>query len=480
MRKFYAIAAFALCASTATAQVSTAKANYLKKTHKTTLAQKPSASKFSKSFVVKKKAADARSIWKPAHEDLYTYEEGEWALYAGTDLTYDKKGNLLSETINEAGDLTRNSYVYNDNNFVTSKVVEYGTEDEPDVWTQSEKTTYTYDGVVANIQTSKMEYIWDDVQSDWADGSKQSQKRIITRDAQGRVTSVERTTYFSYTDSWGVAMRTDITYDEVSGQASSIAIRHMAGYDDDKQILLSDPEILKDIEWENTDGQIICENFAELLYGNNRIKKANIYEVNGEEEILVSSAEVQYTAGKADYVYTETFADEPGKVVNTYNETDAYGSYTLREDEYFDDEGEEYISYLTKFGVDALGNIVLDEAYSDEGIGEFELIYGQRANCSYDDETGALLERVVEEFAQGWDEETEEPLPGQYSLFEKYVYSGISDVTVTSIKSATGNANAPTAVYNLQGISAGTSTDNLPAGMYIVKKGNEVYKMTKK
>lgn len=254
----------------------------------------------------------------------------------------------------------------------------------------------------------------------------------------------------------------------------------MNGYDDDYQILLGDPEILKDIEWENTDGQIICEDFAELLYGNNRIKKANIYEVDGEEEILVSSIEVQYTAGKADYVYTETLADEPGKIVNTYNETDAYGSYTLREDEYFDDEGEEYISYLTKFDVDALGNIVLDEAYSDEGIGEFELIYGQRANCSYDDETGALLERVVEEFAEGWDEETEESLPGAYSLFEKYVYSGISDVTVTSIKSATGNANAPTAVYNLQGVSAGTSTDNLPAGMYIVKKGNEVYKMIKK
>ena len=51
---------------------------------------------------------------------------------------------------------------------------------------------------------------------------------------------------------------------------------------------------------------------------------------------------------------------------------------------------------------------------------------------------------------------------------------------MTSIKSAAGNANAPTAVYNLQGVSTGTSTDNLPAGIYIVKKGNEVYKMIKK
>lgn len=480
MKKFYAIAAFALCASAATAQVSTAKARFLKKVSKTEQTQKRTSSKYSKSFVSKKKAAAAQSIWKPAHEDFYFYEEGEWTLYAGTDLTYDKKGNLLSETINEDGDLTRNSYVYNDNNFVTSKVVEYGTEDEPDAWTQSEKTTYTYDGILANVQTSKMEYIWDDVQNDWAEGNKQSQKRTITRDAQGRVTSVERTAYFSYTDSWGVTMRTDITYDEVSGQASSIAIRHMEGYDNYNQILLGDPEILKDIEWENTDGQIICEDFAELLYGNNRIKKANIYEVNGEEEILVSSVEVQYTAGKGDYVYTETFADEPGKVVNTYNETDAYGSYTLREDEYFDEEGEEYFSDLTKFSVDALGNIVLDELYSDEGTGEYELQYGQRATCSYDDETGALLERVVEEFTQGWDEETEEPLPGAYSFFEKYVYSDISDVTVTSIKSTAGNANAPTAVYNLQGVSTGTSTDNLPAGIYIVKKGNEVYKMIKK
>ncbi|MBQ8277629.1 MAG: hypothetical protein IJY00_04205, partial [Bacteroidaceae bacterium] len=302
MKKFYAIAAFALCASTATAQVSTAKARFLKKVSKTEQTQKRTSSKYSKSFVSKKKAAAAQSIWKPAHEDFYFYEEGEWTLYAGTDLTYDKKGNLLSETINEDGDLTRNSYVYNDNNFVTSKVVEYGTEDEPDAWTQSEKTTYTYDGILANVQTSKMEYIWDDVQNDWAEGNKQSQKRTITRDAQGRVTSVERTAYFSYTDSWGVTMRTDITYDEVSGQASSIAIRHMEGYDNDNQILLGDPEILKDIEWENTDGQIICEDFAELLYGNNRIKKANIYEVNGEEEILVSSVEVQYTAGKGDYV----------------------------------------------------------------------------------------------------------------------------------------------------------------------------------
>lgn len=115
MKKFYAIAAFALCASAATAQVSTAKARFLKKVSKTEQTQKRTSSKYSKSFVSKKKAAAAQSIWKPAHEDFYFYEEGEWTLYAGTDLTYDKKGNLLSETINEDGDLTRNSYVYNDN-----------------------------------------------------------------------------------------------------------------------------------------------------------------------------------------------------------------------------------------------------------------------------------------------------------------------------------------------------------------------------
>ena len=51
MKKFYAIAAFALCASTATAQVSTAKARFLKKVSKTEQTQKRTSSKYSKSFV---------------------------------------------------------------------------------------------------------------------------------------------------------------------------------------------------------------------------------------------------------------------------------------------------------------------------------------------------------------------------------------------------------------------------------------------
>ncbi len=42
------------------------------------------------------------------------------------------------------------------------------------------------------------------------------------------------------------------------------------------------------------------------------------------------------------------------------------------------------------------------------------------------------------------------------------------------------NGEAPTAVYNLQGVYMGATTDQLPTGIYLVKQGGTTHKVLKR
>lgn len=487
MKKFTFLAILLLCTVGTTAQVSKKSIRTRLKTPKTVVTDKLSALQLQKAAFNKQKAASQQSVWKPGSETFYIYEEGEWLPVASSTMTYDKAGNPLTVTMDEDGMLMRSTYTYDANNMRTSETVETDESGSGEEWIYDTKTVQTYDPIVTDFVTSKMEYSWDDVESNWGPGNKQSQKRTVTRDAKGRVTSLEITAYFSYTDSWDIVSRTDISYDEATGKAVTYAYRQADSLDPETgKIILGSPTTYKNIEWENTDGQIL-KDFDELVLGANRFKKADIYSGEGEEEELLGSYEVVYTEGKADFVLTGLSADGMEKEVRTYTTTDGNGSFTEEIAYYMDEDEdgelteEECVRESLIMQYDEQGNRTLEEYHAQETPdSEDEIIGGSRTIYTYDETTKAVKEAVEEEYFVEYDDESGDIISAGYEPLGKIVYSDFTDVTVTSIQTAATEAGATKAIYNLQGIAVGTSTDNLPAGIYIVKKDNKTYKMIKK
>lgn len=484
MKKFTLLVSLLLCTAGATAQVSKKSIRTRLKAPKSAVAGKISAQQLKKKISGKRKAVAALPVWMPESEEFYIYEDGEWLLMASSSLAYDKAGNPLTVIMDEDGWLTRNTYTYDSNNMMISDIEENDESGSGEEWLYSTKTTKTYDPVVTDFVTSTMEYKWDDVESNWGPGDKQSNKYEVTRDDKGRVTSLEISAYFSYKDSWDIDSRVDITYDAATGKAATYSYRQADEYDPATgKTILGTPTIYQNIEWENTNGQILSD-FDELLLGDNRFKKADLYSGEGEEEELEAHFEVTYVEGKADFVCTGTSADGMEKEVHTYTTTDENGSF-VEEIAYYKDENEdgeftedECIRESLVMKYDKLGNCTLEEYRGQEEPGApYEIIGGSRTTYTYDENTGVVKEALQEEYSVEYDE-NDEPLPGQYVPMGKIVYKDFKDVT--AIESVMKDSQDTKAIYNLHGIAVGVSTDNLPAGIYIVKKGSKAYKVIKR
>lgn len=473
--------------------------------------------------VMAKRAAETETpkLWRPKSEEHFVMEEGEWLDDGATTFTYDKAGNILTETIDFDGVLTRITYTYNENNKKTSEVEE-SKEGEEDEWTYDLKTVYTYDEVLPNLMTSKMEYAWDDVEENWVpNNSRQSQKRDVTRDAKGNITSIELSTSYGG-EEWVIDQRTDITYDETTNKAICFDYRQRNWNVTDAAVY-GDPTRYKNIEWENTDGQIIAEDLMECILGANRFKSADLYEVKGEVETLTDHIVVTYVEGKDDFVLTKTSANGVKQTVGTYKITDENGSYFFTTSEYEKPEVEEpetepeaqdldnadkdayelvNMEYET-IEYDKYGNMVLDEGGMTTPEDEREIMFGTRYVYTYDEEKGVPTELVSEMYEFYEPEEPVDPdesddtiepaaadddnvadddqeVMGGYEPYDKIVYYDYYDV-ITAINQVVSNISAKaSAIYNLQGVAVDRNAKNMPAGVYVVKQGDRVQKMIKR
>lgn len=427
-----------------------------------------------------KRAAEAETakLWRPKAEEHFIFMEEEWLPEGATTFTYDLAGNILTETVDFDGELERTTYTYNENNKKTSEIVEYFDEEE-EAWVNETKTTYTYDNILPDFMTSRYEYTWDEVDEVWAvNTGKQSQTRTVTRDAKGNIISVELKAYYSFTDSWDIVQRTDITYDEATGKAVAFDFR-IPEWGPDETIVYGDPVRYKNIEWENTDGQIVAEDLTECVFGANRFKSADCYEVEDDVETLSSHIEVKYVDGKEDFELTETSADGTEKSIGKCTITDTNGSIFMTNSYYMEDE-------LTDVEYSALeyddhGNITLEEDGVLVSEDEREIWGGARYTNTYDEEKDVLTEVQIEEYLFDEPEEgsDEEVTTGSYQLSEKYVYSDYYDV-ITAIGRMEGEANGEATVYDLQGVAVGRNAKNLPAGLYIMKHAGRVQKVLRK
>ena len=155
------------------------------------------------------------------------------------------------------------------------------------------------------------------------------------------------------------------------------------------------------------------------------------------------------------------------KTINGRRLQDWFKSWSYNED------GIEKSRYKLTSTHDEHGNNTIYEDFwsYDQGKTWVKGRLGERHTYEYDEATGEMLSDLYERY----NTETQ-----QYEKHSKYMYSQIEDVATAVDLPSADNSEAPTAVYNLQGVYMGTTTNQLPAGIYIIKQGGKTYKTLKR
>jgi len=414
------------------------------------------------------KGASENAIWKATHEKSYGYEyeedpsAGAWVDYGDYYLTYDNKGNILTETYTSDGESERVTYQYDANGMKISSLSETIAEDG--TATPSEKLTIAYDSIVTNKIIKNEQLMWND--GEWV-AMGNNYTRTITRDENGNVTS--EVIAVLYQGVYDPTRRTTITYKD--GKAERYLLEELVSADDggfEWEFSVG----LKDMVWENTNGQVLGE-LNDFFEGDNRLKSASEYNIQAEgEEYTFATITVEYK-DNGGYKLTESNQGINTIVEKTY--TDDNGSYEYSQVYYYGKVKPENImdNYKVVETFDAKGNETFYGEYQTiDNPQKPTLASASKVEYTYDETTGAWTEMVQSDY----DMETE-----QYIFGIKVVADEFVDVTkIDGIKAVHNSLNANAAVYNLQGVRVGDSLNNLPTGLYIQKIGNKTVKVVKK
>lgn len=433
------------------------------------------------------KAASEPGTWKPKKEVFYEPDmEGEtdaWLEYGQFTNEYDSNGNNISTT-EDYGDnqnRTLSKYdAYNNRIEVVKQSMEAGT------WVNTEKTEYVYDPVVKNFQTERKAYSWNAATGQW--DMNYAHKKVITRNAKGFVTRLS-VTLMNENNQYDELERTEITYTNDDLPATSWKFLQA----DDKFELVEKVKYDK-INWDRSDGQILNSDEA-FMVGNNRIKKADIY----DEGVKTATFECTYVDGKTDFDSRIKSVSSEEEIHHTLTELDGNGSYKEEIIEKFDENGDGQLVTYDQYVVctyDDRKNPVSEEYFevvdgTPEQTDGMKMIYTygpngeitETVNQMYDYDAAEYMnmEKVIASdfvfFASGID-----CIPtklGTLSIVvsdDRLIFEN-EGMSRYSIYSATGTLLSTGQVENNRGE---VSLAGLPAGLYFIKVSDNQYSETAK
>ncbi len=421
-------------------------------------------------------AAEAQApVWRPASQTDYIHDGDDWMEIGSVAFKYDNRGNCTEELVDEDGFMSRKVTVYNEFNFPLT-ILDSESEDGLD-WTNSGKTTYTYDSRIHGFHTERYSYDWSDGM--WVQNYK-CETNTITRDDNGNIVELVKSLPLdseikpAYKSIWNYG---------TDGKANEYFYYYM-GRDNEWQ--LYDNLSYKDIVWEKTDGQMtVYGDLLELTEGDNLLKSAVVY-YNGQPD---GHYLVEYAGTAGGFLIKETTNDisEVGRTTRM-EILDANGSVRLTTTEYFDEDGnilaEPVYTDIQEAIMDSHGNMV---EYNAKEIvdGVEETVASTRYTYTYD-ANGNITEKVSDEY----DYDSQEYYPSERTAFGEYINAaaGVDDIradgyqTDWTITAEAVTATAPgltgLSVYNLQGAcvarvasatSATVSTAALAPGIYIIR-----------
>lgn len=406
--------------------------------------------------------SSATALTLPLHEDTYVYEDGEWFDDATYDMTYNKQGKTLSLLTTYEGEESLTQYTYNEDGNVTEEINSNG--DGSGEYVKSSRLTKAYDSKVSNFVVESMEYLWDE---DWTlTNAGRTWKRNVNRNENGNVTGVSVMTY--YDGDFEESQRTSLTYNE-EGQADTWKSEELTYDYSTGDFAWKGLYTMTNIEWENTDGQIVADEMEEFFTGNNRVSTATVVD---EEEGIEGQLGVEYE-DDGGYTYGLSVEEPLAYGQCTLSYTDANGSYTIVTWSRSDDNGDGRLDSqdartkdVVTVKMDEHGNMVSEEETEDG-----ELVYGVKYEYKYDEDSDYPTEQIHYEY--DFDE-------ADYVPFMKVVSSDFVDVT-TGVKAISeAKSDTTTSIYNMQGVMMGTSSNQLPAGLYIKKMGEKTVKVVRK
>ncbi len=436
--------------------------------------------------------SNSNNIWRAAREKAYEWNTSKkrWELYGIYDHEYNDLGYVTYDvfSLREGVPYEDYTYKYDENNEVIEKLTRVASGSN---FVNAEKKIFDYDDVVTDYVILNETHNWDENNQEWLFNDF-GNKREITRDEQGRV--IKFSIAVPFMGSYDETYRTTMSYDEESGEAATYLYESLQYKASDKSFYWQTEFDLRDIEWENTDGQILKE-WRELILGNNRVKKATYY-LDGEIDGYML---VDYVEGKRDFYVRDTYRDiNVVGQAHTLETLDDNGSY--REDiyEYFGEfaNGNTYHSWAITT-CNEHGDVVDYIEYEQVGAGATKTMCHNKFEYKYDEATGAMTEMVQTDL---------DTSTGTYNLMFKVEYSGITNVA-TDIENI--EANNATLTYEIEGNnikfamsgmtnysictlsgitvvsgnafeSATTDLSSLASGVYILKvSGTEGYNVQK-
>lgn len=395
------------------------------------------------------RSANEQGKWLPGTLTEYSWnswETNDWEKQATTKFTYNDFGQKVKE---ENPDMVR-TYEYTPKGQIAVEEYTYS-------YGGGNKTEYTYDEVTGKEIGSTSYYLDGDK---WVLSEKWELR--ITRDEKGNITRIDDYSSDYETKEMKLSGYRVYTYG-TDGKISEII-----NYDIDE----GEAEVefhLKDIVWENTNGQLIIDDTNDMdaddyCMGDNRVKSGTLLDFDGDEGVTAYMT-AEYPGNLGDlkmkmtinntvfYVYEYSVLDAYGST-SEYNEELDYDvdgtTVTFTGDKYIDKNTDKYDSYG-----------ILVESISEEQSSYYSGISKSVADVTYDPTYGYPTEVV---FKYSYNDEPMQmqsrQVYGDYAL-----YSGVEAPVV--------DENAPVEYYNLQGVRVANPSN----GIYIRRQGTAVSKV---
>lgn len=425
------------------------------------------AKAFSKKSVEKidrKKAARAQARAAavknlPTKEAFYLWDEEaqEWVHLYNTEFSYTPSGKIAVTTeidVESDGESqVRITNTYNDADALVS-VVTATSEDAGETWENSQKTEYTYDAVVPSFALSNLIYYWTDDAWELGYGNQYD----ITRNDKGVVTSVSRMA--PYEGKMDPIAKVENTLSADGATVSALKVTELKEDWTTGDIAWEENFDLRDIVWNNTDGQTLRFDIEDYARGANRVKSAESW-YGGEKEASITGAYPNAFEGEMTF----SFTDGSEMIIGTRYTDEATGSYEDYSDLTFfegpDDDlnGDGIINNDDRMIVneneviavkyDQFGNVVSEEQTLLID-GEIEEAYGTKWTYTYN-EDNVVTEVVVTVF----DPDSNEYYNDQRMVLSDFIAAG--DSGVGNVGAAAGDISYTLRGRTLTVIAAGAA-----------------------
>ena len=441
----------------------------------------------TKRLPLRAQAKSETTQWLPCTETAYTCENTdspEWEKSATISYIYDNAGKVLTRVTKHEGFGTNATYYKEENTYdslgrLVETVVSVSTDG--DNYTETERTTNTYDGTTDIITETDAEQ-YNATTGQW-EKSQLRAKNDVVRNADGNITSF---TTWTANDKHEWEIENKVEFEYTAGKTGPTKCTETV-YDDGEE---SGTIVASDIVWEKCDGQLLTGIDSGWATGNNIIKSAKVSMYMEEFGMNINGDLTNTSSDNGDYDMKVTAKVMTAKIVMAMsrNTTDDNGSYKSGEYLYVNTLGFGETCTPKNLSSGEYTEVTNDSHRNMTFMGNYiygdDDIFGTSAasNAKDADVDWTLAESVKNEYTYGGEhgEMTEKIMTvsteqGTATKI-RYTYGDFVGINPTAVNSVKTDGSAATEYFTLDGTRVNAPTEK---GIFIMKTGKRISKVAR-